>query len=182
MAAAGRISRSTSGVVAIGESQLENIQRLKRGGVDGPFMLLRLPAPSEAEEVVATADISLNSELSVLGALSQAAQRRGRRHEVIVMVDLGDLREGLWPAELKDFIGAALGLPGIRIAGLGTNLACFRPALVGNVRRARTYRFTWRGAPGPAIEVEPEGPGASKTAGVQPAARRARRRASGSPP
>lgn len=34
----------------------------------------------------------------------------------------------------------------------GTNLACFRPALVGNVRRAQAYRLTWSGAPGPTIE------------------------------
>ena len=113
------------GVVAIGESQLENIRRLKDAGVDTPTMLLRLPSPSEAAEVVASVDISLNSEIPTLAALSRAAQKRGRRHDVIVMVDLGDLREGLWPRDLKNFMGEALGLPGIRIAGLGTNLACF---------------------------------------------------------
>ena len=129
------------GVVAIGESQLENIQRLKSAGVDGPFMLLRLPAPSEAEEVVATVDLSLNSELSVLAALSQAAQRRGRRHDVIVMVDLGDLREGLWPGELKNFISAALRLPGIRIAGLGTNLACFGGVMPSEDNMRRLSEF-----------------------------------------
>jgi hypothetical protein len=35
----------------------------------------------------------------------------------------------------------------------GTCLACFRPALVSNVRRADTYRFTWRGTPEPSIEA-----------------------------
>jgi len=34
----------------------------------------------------------------------------------------------------------------------GTNLACFRPALVGNVRRAQAYMLKWSGAPGPTIE------------------------------
>ncbi len=113
------------GVSAIGESQLENIHRLKSAGVDPPYMLLRLPSPSEADEVVASVDVSLNSELSVLAALSQAAQRRGRRHDVIIMVDLGDLREGLWPRDLTNFMREALRLRGIRVAGLGTNLACF---------------------------------------------------------
>jgi len=113
------------GVIAIGESQLQNVHRLKSAGVDGPFMLLRLPAPSEAAEVIESVDISLNSELSALVALSHAAQSRGRRHDVIVMVDLGDLREGLWPREVAKFVEQALRLPGIRVAGLGTNLACF---------------------------------------------------------
>jgi predicted amino acid racemase len=82
------------GVISIGESQLENIQRLKTAAVPAPCMLLRLPSPSEVEEVVAWADVSLNSELSVLARLSEAAQRSCRVHEVIIMVDLGDLREG----------------------------------------------------------------------------------------
>jgi predicted amino acid racemase len=113
------------GVVAIGESQLENIRRLKDAGVDAPAMLLRLPSPSEAEEVVASVNVSLNSEISTLAALSRAAQKNGRRHDVIVMVDLGDLREGLWPRDLTRFMREALRLPGIRVSGLGTNLACF---------------------------------------------------------
>ena len=43
--------------------------------------------------------------------------------------------------------------PSVRRAG-GTCLACFRPALVNNVRRDRTYRFTWNGTPRPTIAVE----------------------------
>jgi predicted amino acid racemase len=113
------------GVIAIGESQLDNIKRLKNAGVEGPFMLLRLPSPAEADEVVAAVDVSLNSEIATLAALSEAAQRRSRRHDVIIMVDMGDLREGLWPRDLTSFMREALRLPGIRVTGLGTNLACF---------------------------------------------------------
>jgi predicted amino acid racemase len=86
---------------------------------------LRIPALSAVDTVVETVDLSLNSELVVLEALSNAALRLGRMHEVIIMVDLGDLREGVWPDELNALVDAASGLPGIRIKGLGTNLACF---------------------------------------------------------
>jgi len=125
------------GVGSIGESQLENIRRLKSAAVDAPCMLLRLPSPSEVDEVIEWADVSLNSEISVLTGLSQAAQRRGRTHDVIIMVDLGDLREGLWPRELIPFMEEALRLPGIRINGIGTNLACFGGVVPGqaNMRR-----------------------------------------------
>jgi len=44
---------------------------------------------------------------------------------VIMMVDLGDLREGVWPDDVVSFVRAARRFPGIRLAGLGTNLACF---------------------------------------------------------
>lgn len=112
------------GVGGIGESRLENIARLRAAGVGAPMMQLRLPPLSGAGEIVAGTDISLNSELSVLAALSEAAQSRGRVHEVIVMVDLGDLREGVMPGALPELVEKALRLPGIRIVGLGTNLTC----------------------------------------------------------
>jgi predicted amino acid racemase len=113
------------GVAAIGESQLDNIYRLKAAGVRASYMMLRLPALSEVEEIVELVDVSLNSELAVLEGLSRAAQRQGRIHDVIIMVDLGDLREGVWPRDVVPFLRDALRLPGIRIRGLGTNLACF---------------------------------------------------------
>jgi len=113
------------GVAAIGDSRLENIQRMKVAGVDTFFILLRIPSLSIVDDVVETVDVSLNSELSVLEALSEAAQRCGRIHDVILMVDLGDLREGVLPDNLVSLVGAVHELPGIRIKGLGTNLACF---------------------------------------------------------
>jgi predicted amino acid racemase len=113
------------GVSSIGESHLESVHRLKVAGVRTSYMLLRIPPLSGVDEVVETVDVSLNSELSVLEGLSAAACRRGKIHEVILMVDLGDLREGIWPADLVSFAREALRLPGIRIKGIGTNLACF---------------------------------------------------------
>ncbi|MET0983611.1 MAG: RES family NAD+ phosphorylase [Telluria sp.] len=35
----------------------------------------------------------------------------------------------------------------------GTNLACFRPALVGNVRKGAAYRLTWAGSPVPTVDL-----------------------------
>ena len=47
----------------------------------------------------------------------------------------------------------------------GTNLACFRPAAVGNVRRGGAWRFTWSGGPEPAIAAAPvSGTGPSRRA------------------
>ena len=60
------------GVVSIGESRLQNIHRLKASGIATPYMLLRLPPLSEVDDVVTSVDISLNSEVAVLAALSSA--------------------------------------------------------------------------------------------------------------
>lgn len=112
------------GVSSIGESRMDNIRRLKIAGVATSYVLLRVPSLSEVGEVVELVDLSLNSELRVLAGLSDAARRCGRVHDVVIMVDLGDLREGVWPNDLVPLVRAALGFPGIRIVGLGTNLTC----------------------------------------------------------
>ncbi len=113
------------GVTSIGESRMENILRLKANGVNAPYMLLRIPPLSAVEDIVTSVDISLNSELNVISALSGAAHRRGLVHKIIIMVDLGDLREGVWPDDLLPLVGRVVDLPGIRIVGLGTNLSCY---------------------------------------------------------
>ncbi len=113
------------GVSSIADSRQENIQRMQAAGVDTAFVMVRIPPLSAVEAVVETVDVSLNSEVDVLEALSGAAQRHNRIHDVILMVDLGDLREGVWPDDLVSLVRTALALPGIRIKGLGTNLACF---------------------------------------------------------
>ena len=88
-------------------------------------MLLRLPSPRRAEAVVNLADISLNSELTTLRALSAAALQAGREHAVLLMVDLGDLREGIWPDDLLEVAREAALLPGLQLIGLGSNLTCY---------------------------------------------------------
>ncbi|MEU5883694.1 alanine racemase [Spirillospora sp. NPDC047279] len=117
------------GVAGIGESRYENIRRLRENGIDCPILLLRSPPLSRADETVRLADISLNSELAVIEELSRFAERRARVHDVILMVDLGDLREGVWPDDLMPAAERVLGLPGVRLAGIGTNLTCFGAVL-----------------------------------------------------
>lgn len=113
------------GVTALCDSRLENIHRLQAAGIDTYYVLLRVPALSAVDAVVDTVDCSLNSELAVLRALSDAAVSRGVVHEVILMVDLGDLREGIWPDDVIAVVRQVLALQAIRIKGIGTNLSCF---------------------------------------------------------
>lgn len=112
------------GVTSIGESHLENIWRLKDADIDTTFMLLTVAPLSEVTEVIESVDVSLNSEIQVLKALSDVALQQAKVHNVVVMVDLGDLREGVWPDQLMDFVEEAAALPGINLKGIGTNLSC----------------------------------------------------------
>ncbi|HZH94042.1 MAG TPA: alanine racemase, partial [Tissierellaceae bacterium] len=80
------------GVNYLADSRLQNLKKLK--DLDIPKLMLRLPMVSEADELVRYADVSLNSELETIKALNGAAQKNNKVHDVIIMVDLGDLREG----------------------------------------------------------------------------------------
>ncbi|MBT9156108.1 MAG: Ornithine racemase [Firmicutes bacterium] len=114
-----------AGVEAIADSRLENIAAMRKAGVPGPFVLLRLPSVSRAAEVVSLADVSLNSELCTLLALNRAAGELGVTHRVVVMVDVGDLREGVCPKDLQPLLIGSLNLRHIEVIGIGTNLACY---------------------------------------------------------
>lgn len=112
------------GIRALGDSRINNIRRMRHAGINAEFTLLRSPQLSRVDEVVKYADISLNSELEVISQLSEAAQRQRCTHRILLMVELGDLREGIPLAELDQVVEQCLALPNIIIEGIGTNLTC----------------------------------------------------------
>ncbi len=114
-----------NGIKVLGDSRLSNLQRLREAGLTAPLVLLRPPARGDADRVVEMADLSLNTEPAVIRELAAAAARKGLVHGVILMVELGDLREGVMPGDLNDVAAGVLALEGVRLAGIGANLACF---------------------------------------------------------
>ena len=84
------------GATQIASSRLEQLETAKKLDTGLPLMLIRIPMMSEAADAVRLADISLNSEITVLRELDRQAGIAGKRHGVILMADLGDLREGFW--------------------------------------------------------------------------------------
>jgi predicted amino acid racemase len=113
-----------AGVGAIGDSRIENLATIRRAGIRAPMTLIRSPMLSQAHRVVAYADVSFNTELDVIGELSRAAQKARCTHGVVLMVELGDLREGIMPGDLESTVRQMLRFPNIRLRGIGTNLAC----------------------------------------------------------
>ena len=113
------------GAKALGESRLENVERLRAAGLTAPIWLLRAPTPQLAGETVQLTDVSLESELETVVALDNAAAAAGRRHAIVAMVDLGDLREGMMPAALPAFLARVNAMDHIDIAGIGVNLTCY---------------------------------------------------------
>ncbi len=112
------------GVKFIADSRLENIQRMRNAKISAQFVLLRTPL-SQAESIVKDVDISLNTEIETLKKLNYCASLQNKIHQIILMVEMGDLREGILPHDLFLFIKRVLTLHHLKIIGLGCNLACY---------------------------------------------------------
>lgn len=112
-----------AGAKMLADSRIENIIKLKN--INVPKVLLRIPMKSQVAEVVEYVDISLNSEYDTIKALSDKALEKGKVHKIILMADMGDLREGVWSTQAVDFAGKIIELEGIKLIGIGTNLTCY---------------------------------------------------------
>ncbi|HET7386736.1 MAG TPA: alanine/ornithine racemase family PLP-dependent enzyme [Nocardioidaceae bacterium] len=112
------------GAIGLGDSRVQNLARLAELDGSASRMLIRSPQLSQARQVVATATASLNTEAAVIDALNVAAAESGRRHAVILMVELGDLREGIRVEDVDAAVGVVLGSASLSLVGLGANLAC----------------------------------------------------------
>ena len=112
------------GINILGDSRIENLRGLKKAELKVETMLIRIPMLSEVDRVLDWADISLNSEISVIKSLSQEALKRKIVHRIILMIDLGDLREGIMPDDALQMVGEIRKLPGVKLIGLGTNFCC----------------------------------------------------------
>jgi ornithine racemase len=110
---------------SIGDSRIHDIQRMIRNHIVSNFMLIRSPSLQEADEVVSLCQTSLNTEMDVIHALHLEAIKQGKIHQIIVMLEMGDLREGILPDEFEDFLNQCLLLKGIHVSGIGTNATCF---------------------------------------------------------
>lgn len=112
------------GVSYLADSRIENLIRMK--DINLPKIMLRLPMISEAEKIVEYADISLNSEIGTIKTLSEKALEKNKLHKIILMLDLGDLREGYYDDEsLFESIEEIIRLKGVKLVGIGTNLTCY---------------------------------------------------------
>ena len=121
-----RLYRSC-GAAQLATSRLEQMELWRREGIPGPYMLLRVPGLSELPEVARLADYSLQSDATTLDALNSVCAEQGVTHRVIIMADLGDLREGFWDkTEMVEVCcHVEQGLDHLHLAGVGVNLGCY---------------------------------------------------------
>lgn len=110
----------------LADSRIQNIKTYAGRGKD--TVLLRLPMESEIIDVIKYVDLSLQSELATVRLLNEEAGKQGKKHRILLMIDLGDLREGIFYTD-EDQIDAAveeiLKMENINLFGIGVNLTCY---------------------------------------------------------
>ena len=113
------------GISDLADSRLENILSLRKKGFSQNMTLLRIPRLSSVKKVVRYTDCSVNSEYEVIRMLSEAASSEGKKHKIILMIDVGDLREGVLPVDAIEMARNISLLKNISLAGIGTNMGCY---------------------------------------------------------
>jgi predicted amino acid racemase len=112
------------GVGEVHDSRISNLKVVKNIDPETVTIYIKPPPKDTIPELIKYADISLNTELSTMHELSEEAVRQDKIHKVIIMIEMGDLREGVMRDDLVDFYEKVFRLPGLEVVGLGTNLNC----------------------------------------------------------
>ena len=111
------------GINSIADSRIENLIKIE--DFNCTKYLLRIPMQSEVNEVVTYSDISLNSEISTIKKLAEASKALNKTHGIILMVDLGDLREGVLEENILNISREIMEIDNTNLCGIGTNLTCY---------------------------------------------------------
>ncbi len=113
-----------AGIHSVGDSRLSSLKNLKKVNPGMITIYIKPPAAIYADDVVKYADISANSSLTTIKALNQAAIKQKKIHKIIIMIELGELREGVKRADFIEFYEKIFQLSNIEVLGLGSNLGC----------------------------------------------------------
>jgi predicted amino acid racemase len=112
------------GVTEIHDSRISNLKKVKILNPAIQTVYIKPPAKLSIQRIVEFADVSFNTEIFTIKLLSEEAIRQNKIHKIIIMIEMGDLREGVMGEELIQFYGEVLQMPNIEVRGIGTNLNC----------------------------------------------------------
>lgn len=117
------------GVKEACDSRISNLKTIKKIAPHVQTVYIKPPAKRSIKKIVKFADVSFNTEFATIKMLSDEAVKQNKTHKVIIMIELGDLREGIMGDHLMDFYDSIFKLPNITISGIGTNLNCLNGVL-----------------------------------------------------
>ncbi|MEQ9467891.1 MAG: alanine/ornithine racemase family PLP-dependent enzyme [Ekhidna sp.] len=112
------------GAKEICDSRISNLEAIKKLSPEVQTVYIKPPAKRSIPRLVKYADASFNTEYKTIKWISDEAVKQNKKHKVIIMIELGDLREGVMGEHLMDFYESVFNLPNIEVTGIGANLNC----------------------------------------------------------
>ncbi|MCB0805520.1 MAG: alanine/ornithine racemase family PLP-dependent enzyme [Bacteroidales bacterium] len=112
------------GIREVHDSRISNLRVIKQVDSGVQTVYIKPPPKRSIKTLVKYADVSLNTEYDTIRMISEEARRQKKVHKLIIMIEMGDLREGVMGEHLMDFYSSIFKLPNIEIIGIGTNLNC----------------------------------------------------------
>ena len=123
------------------DSRLSNLKTIKKLSPETQTIYIKPPAQRLAKSIVQFADVSFNTEIGTLEALSAEAVLQSKIHRVVLMVEMGELREGIMARNLMSFYDDVLALPNIKVVAIGTNLNCLNGILPDEKKLVKLSSF-----------------------------------------
>ncbi|WP_439182825.1 alanine racemase [Carboxylicivirga taeanensis] len=112
------------GIKSFCDSRISNLKMIKQLNPDVETIYIKPPAKRAVASVVKYASISLNTEIDTIRLLSEEAVKQKTVHKIIIMIELGELREGVMGDHFMNFYKQVFQLKNIEVVGIGTNLSC----------------------------------------------------------
>ncbi|MBS2210113.1 alanine/ornithine racemase family PLP-dependent enzyme [Carboxylicivirga mesophila] len=112
------------GITSFCDSRISNLKMIKQLDTDVETIYIKPPAKRSIANVVKYANISLNTEINTIRLLSEEAIKQNTIHKIIIMIELGELREGVMGDHFMSFYKQVFNLKNIEVVGIGTNLSC----------------------------------------------------------
>ncbi len=112
------------GITQISDSRVSNLKTIKSLNPTIETFYIKPPAKRSIKSVVKYADISMNTESETIQLLNEEAKKQKKIHKVIIMIELGELREGVMGENFIAFYEKIFNLSNIEVVGIGTNLSC----------------------------------------------------------
>jgi ornithine racemase len=112
------------GVKQVCDSRVSNLRIIKNLNPNIETFYIKPPAKRALKGVVEFADVSFNTELATIKLLSKEAEKQNKIHKVMIMIEMGELREGVMRDDFIEFYSKVFELPNIEVVGIGTNLTC----------------------------------------------------------
>lgn len=123
------------------DSRLSNLKKIKELSPETKTVYIKPPAKRLAASIVKYADVSFNSEIETIKALSEEAFKQNKIHRIVIMIEMGELREGIMADSLPDFYAEVLKFPNIEVSGIGTNLKCLNGILPDREKLSRLVNY-----------------------------------------